>query len=151
MLEKRILQWCLTTYMCRQYILSCMGSPQQFHQTCVYNHHPTQCNLGVLCSICSGPMVWWRWWGACHSPWWERSGSHSRHRRLFSSFLLVLTLPDGMVMLYDESLSCSGCWGPVGQRYVHYMRKTDEVDGERLKNLKSKKIRKVLQWLFNDG
>ena len=32
---------------------------------------------------------------------------------------------------------------PIGNRHVHYMRKNDEVDISRLKNLKSKKVRKV--------
>lgn len=52
-------------------------------------------------------------------------------------------LPVRINTLRPDSVLNFDIYIPVGQRYVHYMRKTDEVDGERLKNLKSKKIRKV--------
>lgn len=52
-------------------------------------------------------------------------------------------LPIRLNTLRPDSTLSFDIYIPVGQRYVHYMRKTDEVDGERVKNLKSKKIRKV--------
>lgn len=52
-------------------------------------------------------------------------------------------LPVRINTLRPDSQLTFDIYIPVGQRYVHYMRKTDEVDGDRLKNLKSKKIRKV--------